>query len=145
MTAELLRPKARPPRHRMRPVTISAPRRVRQRRSHVLRYPIGVARESTIPSEPGTAPTELCRMVAGRPLGIVALVENDAPSAATPLATLPEDRRLGYGEALLRSAVEQARQDMRVRRVVLQSSDAGHSLYRRMGFEKRQVLRLLTK
>jgi len=75
-------------------------------------------------------------MVSRTAFRIVALVENDATLGVYSLATLPEDRRLGYGEALLRSAVEQARQDMRVERVVLQSSDAGHSLYRRMGFRE---------
>jgi ribosomal protein S18 acetylase RimI-like enzyme len=43
---------------------------------------------------------------------------------------------LGYGEAVLRAAIaaEQARTG--IRRVVLQSTDAGYSLYRRLGFNE---------
>ncbi|MEO8097794.1 MAG: GNAT family N-acetyltransferase [Acidobacteriota bacterium] len=99
--------------------------------------PIGVAREVYYPERAWDgAYRGFVGMVAGRPLGIVALVENDATLGVYSLATLPEDRRLGYGEALLRAAVEQARQDMRVERLVLQSSEAGHALYRRMGFRE---------
>jgi ribosomal protein S18 acetylase RimI-like enzyme len=75
-------------------------------------------------------------MVAGRPVGIVALVRNDDTLGVYSLGVEPESRRLGYGEALLREAVEQARAERTFERVVLQSSESGHSLYRRLGFRE---------
>ena len=52
------------------------------------------------------------------------------------LSTLPEWRRMGYGEALLRAAVAAERERTGIERVVLQSTDAGYALYRRMGFRE---------
>lgn len=75
-------------------------------------------------------------MVAGRPVGIVALVPTDGTLGIYSLGVQPESRRLGYGEALLRAAVEQARTDTPFDRIVLQSSESGHSLYRHMGFRE---------
>jgi ribosomal protein S18 acetylase RimI-like enzyme len=43
---------------------------------------------------------------------------------------------MGYGEALLRAAVAAEQQRTGIRRVVLQSTDAGYSLYRRLGFSE---------
>jgi GNAT superfamily N-acetyltransferase len=51
------------------------------------------------------------------------------------VATLHGHRRKGCGEAVMRVAVAQASQKYGVDRVVLQSTPAGMSLYRRMGFE----------
>jgi ribosomal protein S18 acetylase RimI-like enzyme len=41
---------------------------------------------------------------------------------------------MGYGEALLRAAVALEQERTGIRRIVLQSTDAGYSLYRRLGF-----------
>jgi ribosomal protein S18 acetylase RimI-like enzyme len=70
----------------------------------------------------------------GKPVAIVAIVATRDALGVYSLSTLPESRRMGYGEALLRAAVaaEQARTG--IQRVVLQSTDAGYSLYRRLGF-----------
>jgi ribosomal protein S18 acetylase RimI-like enzyme len=75
-------------------------------------------------------------LVGGKPVAIVAIVATKDALGVYSLSTLPECRRLGYGEALLRTAVaaEQARTG--IPRVVLQSSDAGYSLYRRLGFNE---------
>jgi ribosomal protein S18 acetylase RimI-like enzyme len=50
------------------------------------------------------------------------------------LATMPEFRRMGYGEALLRCATAEVRRRTGLSRLVLQSTEAGYKLYRRMGF-----------
>ena len=50
------------------------------------------------------------------------------------LAVEPESRRLGYGEAILRGALEQVGRPYS--QIVLQSSETGESLYRRMGFRE---------
>ncbi len=51
------------------------------------------------------------------------------------LATTPSLRRQGYGEALLRAAVGgDVSGAPAYRRLVLQSTEAGYALYRRMGF-----------
>jgi ribosomal protein S18 acetylase RimI-like enzyme len=75
-------------------------------------------------------------LAGGRPVAIIAIVATPDALGVYSLSTLPECRRLGYGEALLRAAValEQARSG--VKRIVLQSTDAGYSLYRRLGFKE---------
>ena len=72
----------------------------------------------------------------GKPVAIIAMVATREALGVYSLSTLPEWRRRGYGEALLRAAVaaEQARTG--IQRVVLQSTDAGYSLYRRLGFQE---------
>jgi len=75
-------------------------------------------------------------LAGGRPVAIAAIVATPDALGVYSLSTLPECRRLGYGEALLRSAValEQARTG--IQRIVLQSTEAGYSLYRRLGFQE---------
>ena len=51
------------------------------------------------------------------------------------VATLPERRGHGYGETVMRYALEEAARDGEAP-LVLQSSKAGFALYRRMGFKK---------
>lgn len=74
--------------------------------------------------------------VAGRPVGIVASVRQGGTLGIYSLGVQPESRRLGYGEALLRAAVEHARTEADFDRIILQSSESGHALYRRMGFRE---------
>ncbi|MBZ5634753.1 MAG: GNAT family N-acetyltransferase [Acidobacteriia bacterium] len=73
---------------------------------------------------------------AGKPVAIVAIVATPQALGVYSLSTLPECRRLGYGEALLRAAVASEQQRTGTQRVVLQSTDAGYSLYRRLGFNE---------
>lgn len=75
-------------------------------------------------------------LVGGKAVGIVAIVATADALGVYSLSTLPECRRLGYGEALLRAAVAVEQQRTGIRRVVLQSTDAGYSLYRRLGFNE---------
>jgi len=75
-------------------------------------------------------------LAGGKPVAIVAIVATAEALGVYSLSTLPECRRCGYGEALLRAAVAAEQQRTGIRRVVLQSTDAGYSLYRRLGFKE---------
>lgn len=98
--------------------------------------PMGVAREVYNPARAWNgAYRGYVGMVAGRPVGIVALVKTGTTLGVYSLGIDPESRELGYGEALLRAAVDGERAKGGVERVVLQSSESGESLYRHMGFQ----------
>lgn len=72
--------------------------------------------------------------VAGEPVAtVLTWVSRDAAGVYN-VATAPGHRRKGCAEALLRHALEQARQRCGVERTILQSTDDGFSLYERMGY-----------
>jgi ribosomal protein S18 acetylase RimI-like enzyme len=73
--------------------------------------------------------------VDARPIAISALVNAAGAYGIYSLATIPAHRHQGYGEALLRACVSQSRPESSVEPLILQSTEAGHSLYRRMGFK----------
>lgn len=73
-------------------------------------------------------------LVDGRAVAIVAVVAAAGTLGIYSLATLPMYRRRGYGEALLRAAAADARDRTGIECLVLQSTEAGHDLYLRMGF-----------
>lgn len=73
-------------------------------------------------------------MVDGKPVSIVAIVPAADVLGVYSLGTMPEFRRKGYGEALLRSAVAEMARRTGLKRMVLQSTEAGYALYKRMGF-----------
>jgi ribosomal protein S18 acetylase RimI-like enzyme len=50
------------------------------------------------------------------------------------VATIPERQRRGYGEAVMRYALEEARRTHGIGRSILQSTPAGYRLYERMGY-----------
>ncbi len=70
----------------------------------------------------------------GRIVAIAATVETPEALGIYSLATHPAFRRRGYGEALLREVIAQALERTGPRRIVLQASEVGHALYRRLGF-----------
>ncbi len=72
--------------------------------------------------------------VDGRAVAIVAMVAAAGAIGVYSLATLPSSRRRGYGEALLRAAGEEMSRRTGLSRFVLQSTEAGYELYKRMGF-----------
>jgi len=72
-------------------------------------------------------------MVKGRPVAIAAMVEAAGALGIYSLATVPALRHQGYGEALLRAAAAWSR-PASDGPFILQSTEAGHALYRRMGF-----------
>jgi ribosomal protein S18 acetylase RimI-like enzyme len=73
-------------------------------------------------------------IVGGRPVAIAAMVKAAGALGIYSLATVPIHRHQGYGEALLRAAAAVSRPKSSVEPFILQSTEAGHSLYRRMGF-----------
>ena len=73
-------------------------------------------------------------MVDGRPVAIAAMVEAAGALGIYSLGTIPAERHQGYGEALLRAAAAAARPHASIDPYILQSTEAGHALYRRMGF-----------
>lgn len=70
----------------------------------------------------------------GKPIAIAAMVQAAGALGIYSLATLPDHRHRGYGEALLRAAIAASRPKPSPEPFILQSTEAGHSLYRRMGF-----------
>jgi GNAT superfamily N-acetyltransferase len=73
-------------------------------------------------------------LAGGKPVSIIALTAAAGVLGVYSLATAPEFRRRGYGEALLRAALAQERERTGLERMVLQSTEAGYRLYRRLGF-----------
>jgi GNAT superfamily N-acetyltransferase len=78
-------------------------------------------------------------------VGWVAYLNGDAVATAATLptagvtgvyavGTLPHQRRTGCAEAVVRHALQEARTASNTERTVLESSDAGFHLYRRMGY-----------
>jgi GNAT superfamily N-acetyltransferase len=71
--------------------------------------------------------------VRGYPVSMAALVRTEGALGIYSLGTSPENRRRGYGEALLRATLaERLPGDL----LVLESTEAGYPLYRRMGFRE---------
>jgi ribosomal protein S18 acetylase RimI-like enzyme len=77
--------------------------------------------------------------------GWVGYVNNKAVSVVTTviaadavgvysLGTLPQHQGCGYGEALLRQALEEARKEAGITRSILQTTDDGFNLYLRLGY-----------
>ena len=70
----------------------------------------------------------------GRVVSICAIVAAAETLGVYSLATTPAYRRLGYGEATMRVALAEMQRRTGLERTVLQSTEAGYALYRRMGF-----------
>ena len=70
-------------------------------------------------------------LAGGRPVAIAAIVESAGAWGVYSVGTLPEFRRRGYGEALMRAALATCGGEAGP--VILQSTQAGYDLYRRMG------------
>jgi len=70
----------------------------------------------------------------GRVVSICAIVAAADVLGVYSLATHPSYRRLGYGEATMRAALVEMQRRTGLERMVLQSTEAGYALYRRMGF-----------
>ena len=73
-------------------------------------------------------------LAGGKPVSITAIVCAAGALGVYSLATHPLYRNRGYGEATLRAAVAEIQRQTGIERVVLQSTEAAYSLYRRMGF-----------
>jgi len=74
--------------------------------------------------------------VDGKPASIIAIVAAAGVLGVYSLATMPGFRRRGYAEALLRAAAHEVSKRTGLTRVILQSTEAGYALYKRMGFRE---------
>ena len=72
--------------------------------------------------------------VDGEPVSSAAIVMGGGAMGVYNVATLPGHQRRGYGEAVMRHALDAARREHGVARTILQSTPAGYRLYERMGF-----------
>ena len=73
--------------------------------------------------------------VDGVPVSTTAIITSDSVLGVYNVATLPEHQHQGYGEAVMRCALEDAHSRSGLDRTVLQSTAAGYRLYERMGFK----------
>jgi len=70
----------------------------------------------------------------GEPVSTAATVVGGSAVGIYNVATTPGYQRHGYGEAVMRHALEQARLEHGLSRTVLQSTPQGFELYERMGY-----------
>ena len=72
--------------------------------------------------------------VNGEPVSTAAVVMGAEVAGVYNVATMPGHQRQGYGEAVMRHAISDARLEHGVGRTILQATPAGLRLYQRMGF-----------
>lgn len=70
----------------------------------------------------------------GLPVATAATVISGGVVGVYSVATLPAHRGKGYAEALIREVLRRARERTGIEATVLQSTDAGYPLYKRMGY-----------
>ncbi len=68
------------------------------------------------------------------PVSTAAVVIGAGVAGVYNVATLPGSQRHGYGEAIMRHALEEAHRQHGVETTILQSTPAGYHLYERMGY-----------
>jgi GNAT superfamily N-acetyltransferase len=72
--------------------------------------------------------------VDGEPVSTAATVMGCDAIGVYNVATVPDHQRFGYGEAVMRYALDDARREHGIERSILQSTPAGYGLYERMGY-----------
>ena len=72
--------------------------------------------------------------VNNKPVSVVTTVIAADAVGVYSLGTLPQHQGCGYGEALLRQALEEARKETGITRSILQTTDDGFNLYLRLGY-----------
>ena len=70
----------------------------------------------------------------GEPVATAATVLGAGAVGVYNVATLPDHRRRGFGEAVMRYALEEARREHGLEHTTLQSTPAGYGIYERMGY-----------
>jgi GNAT superfamily N-acetyltransferase len=71
----------------------------------------------------------------GEPVATAATVVAADAIGVYNVGTLPAHRGQGIGEAIVRCAIDRARQQTGIQRTVLQSTSFGYELYRKMGYK----------
>jgi GNAT superfamily N-acetyltransferase len=69
-----------------------------------------------------------------KPVSTATAIINEGCLFLFLVATMPEARRKGYGEAVVRHALQIAHAATRIRRTVLHATEAGYPLYLRLGY-----------
>jgi ribosomal protein S18 acetylase RimI-like enzyme len=69
-----------------------------------------------------------------KPVSTAAVIINEGRLILFMVATMPEARRKGYGEAVVRHALQTAHEATDIRRTVLHATEAGYPLYLRLGY-----------
>jgi GNAT superfamily N-acetyltransferase len=72
--------------------------------------------------------------VRGEPVSTAATVVSDGAVGVYNVATLLGHQRKGYGESIMRYALEKAREEHGLERTILQSTAQGLPIYQRMGY-----------
>jgi ribosomal protein S18 acetylase RimI-like enzyme len=97
--------------------------------------PLEVARESVV--VPAVFQSD-CRGYVGfvdaTAVSVAAIIRVAGVAYVGYVATLAEHRQRGYAEAVMRQGLSDARRIWGIERTVLHASDAGHPLYRSMGY-----------
>jgi ribosomal protein S18 acetylase RimI-like enzyme len=70
----------------------------------------------------------------GEPVTSAAVVIAAGAAGVYNVATVPGKQRLGFGETVMRHALEEVRREYGIDRTILQSTPAGYHLYERMGY-----------
>jgi ribosomal protein S18 acetylase RimI-like enzyme len=70
-----------------------------------------------------------------QPVSTAAVVIGGGAAGVYNVATFPGFQRRGYGEAVMRYALAEARREHGIERTILQSTTAGFRLYQRMGYK----------
>jgi GNAT superfamily N-acetyltransferase len=70
----------------------------------------------------------------GEPVSTAATVIAGGAVGVYNVATIPARQRCGFGEAIMRQALDRAREQHGIERTILQSTPQGFDLYRRMGY-----------
>jgi ribosomal protein S18 acetylase RimI-like enzyme len=73
--------------------------------------------------------------VDGEPVSTAATVVASDAVGVYNVATVPGRQRCGFGEAVMRYALDRARERHGIERTVLQSTPQGFALYQRMGYD----------
>lgn len=72
--------------------------------------------------------------VGTEPVSTAAIVISGGAAGVYNVATVPGHQRHGYGEAIVRYALETTHREHGIERTLLQSTKAGYALYERMGY-----------
>jgi ribosomal protein S18 acetylase RimI-like enzyme len=137
MLAQTLLPPARPlPAIECRPVADHDTRRAfAEITSITFDIPYTIAQSVYVPEQAWKGEYQgFVGFVDGRPVTIAAIVPAAGAIGIYSVGTLPVFRKHGYGEAILRQAAAIVQQRTGFDRLVLQSTEAGYPMYRRMGF-----------
>ncbi len=70
----------------------------------------------------------------GEPVSTAATVVSSGAIGVYNVATVPGHQRKGFGEAVMRHALERAREAHGLERTILQSTAQGYGIYERMGY-----------